>query len=82
MNWISVDSAFPESNGLYLGLKVGFGYLYPSILNFYTDTKEDFWEDEIPPNSKNVFIQDSEGVDYVCNNVKYWTEIPDYLNLR
>lgn len=82
MNWISVDSAFPESDGCYLVLKDVVGLLCPSLLHFYTDTKEGFWEDEVPSNSKNVFVGTSDGIDYVCNGVKYWTEIPDYSNLQ
>lgn len=82
MSWISVNNAFPESDGRYLVLKDVVGFLCPSLLHFYADTKEGFWEDEVPPNSKNVFVGTSEGVDYVCNNVKYWAEIPDYSNLE
>ena len=82
MNWIGVDSAFPESNGRYLVLKDVVGFLYPNLLDFYIDTKEDFWEDEVPSDSKNVFIGTSDGIDYICNNVKYWAEIPDYSNLQ
>ena len=81
MNWFSVDTALPESNGLYLVLKDVVGFLFPSILSFYIDTKKDFWEDEVPPNSKNVFIGESEGINYVCSYVKYWAEIPDYSSL-